>query len=235
MSLHPSQFQAYFVDGASWMTLSGETIRLSVHRLGQLYLPSGRLIACDPAILEDLPFAQAFPPGAYPVDVVIMHIEEHSSPLRSLWFQLWRRPPQDIRIALAAVVFQEAVPTRWEPAYISGQLQRHSERDTYSYSVDSASGCFMDRRAAQTIVTKELDVFEALDVVTENPADQPMWIDLHFRQAEPLNIIAFSSGWGDGHYSSYIGYTDDNTVARVVTDFAVLKGSLIERRSNAAH
>jgi hypothetical protein len=216
------------------MTSSGEAISLSVRRLGQLHLPSGRLIACDPAIPEDLPFVQAFPPGAYPVDVVIVHIQEHLSPLRSLWFQLWKRPSEDMRIALAAVVFQEAAPTRWEPAYISAQLRRHSERDTYSYSVDSASGCFMDQRAAQAIVTKKLDIFQALDVVAENPADQPMWMVLLFRQAEPINIVAFSSGWGDGHYSSYIGYTDDNTVARVVTDFAVLNGSLIERRSNAA-
>jgi uncharacterized protein DUF4241 len=234
MSLHPSEFHSYFEDGTSWMASSGETITLSVRRLGNLALPSGRLIACDPAIPEDLPFTQVFPPGAYPVDVVIVHIQERLSPLRALWFQVSKRFTEDTRIALAAVIFQEAAPTRWEPASISGQLRRHSERDTYSYSVDSASGCFMDQRAAQAIITHELDVFEALDVVAENPADQPMWMDLHFRQAEPLNIIAFSSGWGDGHYASYIGFTDGNTVARVVTDFAVLHGPLIERRGGAA-
>jgi hypothetical protein len=234
MSLHPSQFLTYFVDGTSWITPSGETITLSVCRLGQLYLPSGRLIACDPAIPEDLPFEHAFSPGAYPVDVVIVHIREPLSPLRSLWFQLWKRLSEDTRIALASVVFQEAVPTRWEPANISCQLRRPSERDTYAYGVDSASGCFMDQRAAQTLVTTELDLFQDLDVVAENPPDQPIWMNLRFRQAEPLNIVAFSSGWGDGYYTSYIGYTDDNTVARVVTDFAVLKGRLIERRTNAA-
>jgi hypothetical protein len=234
MTLRPTEFLTYFVDGKTWMTPSGETITLSVCRLGKLYLPSGRLIACDPAIPDDLPFEHTFFPNAYPVDVVIMHIQKHLSPRRSRWFQLWKRRSEDKRIALAAVVFQEAVPTRWEPAHIAGQLRRHSERDTYSYGVDSASGCFMDQRAAQAIVNEDLDLFEALDVVTENPPDQPMWMNLHFRQTEPLNIIVFNSGWGDGYYSSYIGYTDDNTVARVVTDFAVLAGSLIERRASAA-
>jgi len=234
MSLQPSEFLKYFVDGTSWITPPGGTITLSVCRLGKLYLPSGRLIACDPAIPDDLPFEHPFPPGAYPVDVAIVHIQEHLSPLRSVWFQLWKRFSEDTRIALAAVVFQEAIPTRWEPAHLTGQLPRHSERDTYSYGVDSASGCFMDQRAAKTIVNEDLDLFEDLDVVAENPPDQPMWMDLHFRQAEPLNIIAFHSGWGDGSYASYIGYTAENTVGRVVTDFAVLKGSLTERPASAA-
>jgi hypothetical protein len=234
MSLDPSEFSKYFVDGTSWMTRSGATITLRVHRLGHLYLPSGRLIACDPAVPDDLPFEHAFAPGVYPVDVAIVHIQERLSLLRSSWLQLGKRISEDMRIALAAVVFQEAVPTRWEPAHITGQRRGHSERDSYSYGVDSASGCFMDQRAAQAIITRELDLFEDLDLVAENSPDQPIWMNLHFRRAEAMNIIAFSSGWGDGYYSSYLGYTDDNQVARVVTDFAVLEGRLRERRDPAA-
>lgn len=106
MSLQSSEFLKYFVDGKSWMTSSGDTITLSISRVGKLYLPSGRLIACDPAIPDDLPFEQAFSPGAYPVDVMIVHIREHLSPFRSLWFRFSRRLAEDTRIALAAVVFQ---------------------------------------------------------------------------------------------------------------------------------
>src|SRR5262245_27108641 len=135
MSLQPSEFLKYFVDGKSWMTPSGDTITLNLARLGKLYLPSGRLIACDPVIADDLPFEQVFSPGPYPVDVVIVHILEHLSPFRSLWFRFSRRLAEDMRIALAAVVFQEAIPIRWQPAQITGQLREHSERDTYSYGV----------------------------------------------------------------------------------------------------
>ncbi len=225
MRLQPTEFLTYFADGQSWITPSAVAIRLEVCRLGPLYLPSGRLIACDPAYADDRPFAHAFPPGLYPVDVVVAHLHEHE---RRRWFPWWQKPVTDARIALAAVILQDVMPTRWEPADIVGQ----PGQDTSSYSVDSANGCFMDRRAAHIIAKADTDLFTLVDCVAENPPDQPMWMDLRFRDTEPLNMIVFSAGWGDGYYASYLGFTEQNTIARVVTDFYVLADSLIEHRAN---
>ena len=36
------------------------------------------------------------------------------------------------------------------------------------------------------------------------------------------NLAAFTSGFGDGHYASYIGYDLNGQPCRLVTDFAVL-------------
>jgi hypothetical protein len=40
--------------------------------------------------------------------------------------------------------------------------------------------------------------------------------------ATGTNMIAFSSGWGDGCYASYRGYDADDKIACLVTDFDVL-------------
>jgi len=36
------------------------------------------------------------------------------------------------------------------------------------------------------------------------------------------NCVAFSSGWGDGVYASYFGYSTAHDVVCLVTDFDVL-------------
>ena len=38
------------------------------------------------------------------------------------------------------------------------------------------------------------------------------------------NLIAFSSGWGDGSYASFFGYDAHDNLVCLVTDFRVLLG-----------
>jgi hypothetical protein len=38
------------------------------------------------------------------------------------------------------------------------------------------------------------------------------------------NLIAFSSGYGDGRYGSYAGFNCEGDIVAVVTDFNVLAG-----------
>ena len=44
-----------------------------------------------------------------------------------------------------------------------------------------------------------------------------------------VNIIAFSSGWGDGCYPSYWGYDAADQRVALVTDFGVLDQSWLAR------
>lgn len=39
------------------------------------------------------------------------------------------------------------------------------------------------------------------------------------------NLIAFSSGWGDGGYASFFGYDTQDALVCLVTDFQVLHGA----------
>ena len=46
------------------------------------------------------------------------------------------------------------------------------------------------------------------------------WANLHIDNTK-ANVIAFSSGWGDGGYASYWGYDSANNITCIVTDFAL--------------
>ena len=39
--------------------------------------------------------------------------------------------------------------------------------------------------------------------------------------ATEANLIAFSSGWGDGGYASFWGYDEKDNITSLVTDFAL--------------
>ena len=44
--------------------------------------------------------------------------------------------------------------------------------------------------------------------------------------AGPANNVAmFSSGWGDGFYTSWVGYGADGKVTALVTNFLVIKAT----------
>jgi hypothetical protein len=45
------------------------------------------------------------------------------------------------------------------------------------------------------------------------------WLDMEFGEG---NLVAFSSGVGDGAYATYAGFDADGTIAVVVTDFSVV-------------
>ena len=44
-----------------------------------------------------------------------------------------------------------------------------------------------------------------------------------------LNVISFSSGWGDGFYSSYWGYDDRGKIVSLVSDFALWEHPFVVR------
>ena len=45
------------------------------------------------------------------------------------------------------------------------------------------------------------------------------WLDMKLGGG---NLIAFSSGYGDGSYASYAGFDSERHVSVVVTDFAII-------------
>jgi hypothetical protein len=45
------------------------------------------------------------------------------------------------------------------------------------------------------------------------------WLDMPFGDG---NLVAFSSGAGDGAYATYAGFDTDGEIALVVTDFSIV-------------
>lgn len=221
MSITPDQFLFYLTAERLVAEPEGGNGHTAVKTIGELRISTGALVACDPALPEPLPMAEPFPTGAFPVEVVIVTYEPRQSFLGRLARGLIPPPQPDRRIALAAIRFSTEPVATWQPA-TEPPAAGKEQGAPYVYGVDSATGCFMDLRAAERAVATDGALFEHVTIDGESAADEPTWLTMSFREQPHLNIVAFNSGWGDGAYASYIGYTERGDVARVVTDFKVL-------------
>jgi hypothetical protein len=48
------------------------------------------------------------------------------------------------------------------------------------------------------------------------------WFDCRPSSERDENIICFSSGWGDGSYPSFFGFSAEGRLCALVTDFFIL-------------
>jgi hypothetical protein len=183
---------------------------LTYRNVGDLMLPSGKLVACDLLVDHDMPpFNLTIAPGSYPVVLAIAHF-----PAR-----------KDQRVAFASVRLNPNRPVKWQMLAVGEEsLSDLKEGEIFGYGVDSGTGSFMDRQVAEAVgkamaASNDLDdqIVSALDatyVHTWGWANIPL---------APGNLIAFSSGWGDGFYASYVGSDESERPCVVVTDFDVVE------------
>ena len=155
--------------------------------IGQLPIPDGKLLACEPFQIHDpRPYTIAVPQGTYPVFISIA-----ASP---------KTPDQ--RIAFAWVRLREGVPARWE-------LARTRSGEEVSVGVDSGIAGFTSASAAKTLIDTYrkpgLDYSEPLSDAILKAMDKTWrdtrgWAMLAHGEA---TLAAFSSGFGDGTYPVY--------------------------------
>lgn len=204
-------FSVFFQAGYRLNTKLGEII-LTPFKVGELVLNSGKLVACDPLTLCDCePFTVNFLPGSYPVILSIAHIQKNN----------------DRRVAYAMLYLSEQTPVRWKMATHAGEeLSSLKEGEFFGYGVDSGTGCFMDADVAEimddSIYTKteeEILVYQLEDLLERNQTRTWCWANFCIDEESQANVIAFSSGWGDGIYPTYFGYDTEDNIVKVVTDF----------------
>ncbi len=182
--------------------------------VGDLVITSGALVACDPQVIEEdtiWPFVERLVPGQYPVILSIAYFADDG----------------DQRVAYATLLAREQRPVRWEVARFSRDTARSApEQEIPVYGVDSGTGCFMDADAARvwaqrinTIADYGLAINAEMD---KNGIDTCGWASVSVAPHMAANLIAFSTGTGDGGYASYIGYDANDTLVCFVTDFALL-------------
>jgi hypothetical protein len=198
---------------------------LHLHTIGELVVTSGHILACDPMFLFAIPpFADTFPSGRYPVILSVAAL-----------------PSGDQRVACALLRLSERTAVRWEMATLQGQtLSALSPGEVFGYPVDFATGCFTDadvpamleaNEATRTDVADESKQFyDRLDDMQDKTyLPTWSWADLIVDETTGANVIAFSSGFGDGFYSSYWGYDAADQRVALVTDFGVLDESWLAR------
>jgi hypothetical protein len=182
--------------------------KIIVTAIGELELPTGEIIACDPLItgLERPVFSRKVRPGCYPITL----LEAQG------------------RIAAAVLRFGPGLPVRWELAAFARDEGTSSWKS--GFIVDDAVASFMDK-SVQTLMSdqEELDGYLA-DVACsfdrfciDNPVD-----------GNPLNVAMFETGLGDGNYYSFWGLDAAGEPLLLMTDFEVLENA-DGRESNQAN
>lgn len=186
----------------------GQTIRRQ--ELGELFLPTGSIVANDPLCLfETEPFERQVSPGSYPVT---LHILQHNT---------------DQRVAFAELRFSASRPVRFEMALTKGQeLSSLKEDEFWGYGVDSGTGAFMDLQTCQKLQAL-LDAAEDFDFPDLDKALNESYVHTYSVANVTLpdsecNLTAFSSGWGDGSYPCYWGIAEDGEICSLITDFCII-------------
>lgn len=205
---------------------------LSVVSCGDLVMPSGKLIACDPFVTlgADLPWVQV-PPGQHPVSVTLADVSETNdgSHIREAYATLSIDPAANETLRKIITPMDKPVPPEMTP-----------DGTYYGFPVDAGTACFVDAEAvAAAMPPPESDW---LDELFDNGSpdcwfkrmDDPDHIRRGIANIKlPLarneeNIVIIHSGWGDGRYPVVGGYDEAGRLVRVHIDFLVVFQDTLE-------
>ena len=182
--------------------------------MGELLFPSGALVAADALVTPDRPpFETQIPTGRYRVLVAIKEL-------------LTDRKPGyvgDQRVAYAKLIVKDEPAVQWLLATTANEDARKLEKDEYyGYPVDAGIGSFMDAKAASILCQSQPLSDQLLSDLNKHDVHTWSWANLVVDPPSKLNVIAFSSGYGDGLYPSYFGLNKKGKVVCVVTDFMII-------------
>lgn len=185
-----------------------ETRMILARPIGDVILPTGRIVAADPLVYpERPPFARAVPPGRYPV---------------TLYVAQGRNALAMLRVAPGRIA-------RWRIATLPGQdAAKLKGGEIYGYGVDAGLGSFMDAEAPAAMERRgrenpKCDNYYDCVLSEELSANGDDYVLHRPLKDLDVNVAVFSSGWGDGFYASYWGEDEAGNVLALVTDFGVLE------------
>jgi hypothetical protein len=201
-------YSALLQDGLEVRTEWGDA-NLKRHAIGELVTPTGKIVACDPLVFpETSAFTVELAPGRYPVSLSVAHFD------------------RDQRVAYSSILIKEGPVHHWEMALLAGQDVASLEPDEiFCYGVDAGIGSFMDLTASQAFAEKlghDEHYAEALTAELDKTYVHTWsWANLEMDTETNANLIAFSSGLGDGCYASYFGFDETHNPSILVTDFGL--------------
>jgi hypothetical protein len=197
---------------------------------GRVRLTSGHVVATDPLVnIESPGFTVAFPPGSYPVTLALV----------------------DGDISHALVRISDERPVRWEQALQPGENPKPGQllgypvdSGTGSYMDEEAArmverrqndaSAWCAKRASEKVDPSDADGWHrAMEECEKSLGPDLLEIlyaagyrDHHSANVcvDPgtgANLIAFTSGAGDGVYSTFVGFGADGKPVAMVTDFKI--------------
>lgn len=183
------------------------------HELGNLEVPTGAIVAADPAVQPERPaFARKVTPGRY-----VLTIYKAQG-----------------RVAMAELRLASGTPTRWQMAIVPGQdAGTLKDGEIFGYPVDAGLGSFMDVKGRDAFLERDAQEQKRLganygssyDNIISDPLDANGGNEVILQPLayEPANVAIFQSGWGDGFYASYWGLGEAGDPLLLVTDFGVIE------------
>jgi hypothetical protein len=194
------------------VTSGGSAAQLSISRAGDLVLQTGRVVAADVFLFDNIPFTRWLPSGTHPV------------------FVLHATAGSDDRIAAAMIRVAPGDPVRGEPALTPGlDPSRVPPDQFFGYGVDSGIGCFASAEAVEYLSragARAGDAYSARVQAAMFPSKNEFHLvaDIPLGDGAGLNVVAFQSGWGDGGYPSYFGLDAAGKPLVLLTNFGILNG-----------
>lgn len=184
-------------------------------QLGQVHLPTGNIIACDPLGNPTQAFSQTVPAGDYEVQIYTQEGEH----------------------AIACLRFSEAEATRFELATRPNEdVSTLAPDQFFGYGTDTGLGCFMDETTAsllkmhmEEVQTEQGEAFISYydSVIDPLMAETRDYSQLNFRphSHNPLNVLIFATGYGDGFYPCYWAWDKDGNLVALLTDFLIISST----------
>ncbi|PVD53744.1 hypothetical protein DC498_04330 [Terrimonas sp.] len=205
----PSIFEKAFFKGAFSVTEDRDSVHFFQLNIGNINIETGKIIAADVVTQYDMPpFTQNFPIGRFPVLLSVARLRNN-----------------DERIAFSQIVFPQDTITHWEYALHGNQKPASIFSDTlYSYGVDAGVGLFIDEKsnnAFKKLSDNIADLMQKYIFKGLNDQTHTSW-QYNIQSFPGGNLAAFSTGWGDGHYATYIGFNKNEKPCRLLTDFALI-------------
>ncbi|MDP4087607.1 MAG: DUF4241 domain-containing protein [Bacillota bacterium] len=207
----PGIFETAYFEGTEVKV--NDTVRLIFYPvdIGKINLETGKVVACDPAMTyQQEPFITQFPTGRFPVQLAIAKVNGNENEL----------------VGFSRILFSEEPVVKWEFALKKGQEPISIFGKTmYYYPVDGGLGQFMDESSFNKL--EKLDEHSNSQVLDTLFAE----LDKHTGRSwqfantsyKNINMVAFTSGFGDGRYSTYVGYDKDGKPCRLLTDFGLVE------------
>ncbi|MGN9763581.1 DUF4241 domain-containing protein [Micromonospora sp. SD12] len=190
------------------------TYVMEVHPVGDVVLPTGRVVGCDPvACPEDEPFTVEVAPGRYPARAWVAVVRGEDT-------------EADRRVAALELVIHDEPAARWEMALVGDQDVADLKSDGwFGYGVDTGIGTLADPIALAALETWDEDAVTDVFVADE-PSGGPVpgHVVAVLDETTGANVVTVWSGWGDGCYGTWIGRTADGRITSFVTDFMVVPG-----------
>ncbi len=188
--LQPRNLDDLFRDGAE-RAVGDRRMRISTHPAGKLNLPSGRLVAADPSSLDygEEPFLVTVEPGTYPVTISLATFTDD---------------PGHTRVAAARLDITDRRPVRWELALRDDQdLLDLGYGEFFGFGVDAGLACFVDEDNREPLSAE----WESLELR-----------DPRFANVAAGDMVAWSSGWGDGAYPTWVGRAPSGQITTFIAD-----------------